>query len=60
MASKLLTITEAAVRLRLREATIRRWVFLRKMNYVKAGSAVRIPESEVERIIAEGTVKKLS
>ena len=59
MSQKLLTIPETAERLGLKEQTIRRWVFLQKLTYVKVGSAVRIPDVEVERIIREGTVPRI-
>jgi len=53
------TIDEAAQRLRLKPKTVRRWVFLRKVSYVKVGASVRIPEAEIRRIIEEGTVLRL-
>lgn len=59
MAYQLRTIDEAAQRLRLKPRTVRRWVFLRKLDYVKVGGSVRIPESEIERVIEEGTVHRL-
>lgn len=58
MADKLLTIAEAAERLRIRPRTVRRWVGLRKIEYVKAGKSVRISEIEIQRIIAEGTMRR--
>jgi excisionase family DNA binding protein len=60
MADQLQTIDETAQRLRLKPRTVRRWVFLRKVGYVKVGGAVRIPESEIERVISEGTVQRVS
>ncbi len=45
------TIDETAQRLRLKPKTVRRWVFLRKVSYVKVGASVRIPEAEIRRII---------
>jgi excisionase family DNA binding protein len=53
------TIDEAAQRLRLKPRTVRRWIFLRKLSYVKVGASVRIPEAEIRRIIKEGTVLRL-
>jgi excisionase family DNA binding protein len=55
MLQKLLTVTEAAERLRVRPGTLRRWVGLRKIEYIKAGRSVRIPEEEIRRIVREGT-----
>lgn len=61
MAEQLLTIKEAAQRLGLREKTLRRWVALRKIEYIKAGTrAVRIPSSEIDRIIEVGRVARLA
>ena len=58
MDQKLLTIAEAAERLRVRARTVRRWVSLRKIEYVKAGKSVRISEEEIGRIVREGTVRR--
>jgi excisionase family DNA binding protein len=58
MEQKLLTIAEAADRLRVRARTVRRWVSLRKIEYVKAGKSVRIAEEEIGRIVREGTVRR--
>jgi excisionase family DNA binding protein len=59
MVDQILTINEVAGRLRLKPRTVRRWVFLRKIEYVKVGGTVRIPESEIKRIIDQGTVQRL-
>jgi excisionase family DNA binding protein len=48
MTKQLLTIREAAQRLGLREKTLRRWVALRKIEYVKAGErSVRIRQQKL-------------
>jgi excisionase family DNA binding protein len=47
----LVTIDEAARRLGLKPVTIRMWAAARKIARVKLGRAVRIPESEIERLI---------
>lgn len=60
MAEKLLTVPEAATKLGVKERTVRRWVLLRRVTYVKLGSCVRIPESELARLIDEGTVKRVT
>lgn len=49
-----LTIPAAAARLGVTEATIRAWVWRRKIAYRKIGRAVRIPQSEIDRINNEG------
>lgn len=52
--SQLLTVEDAATRLGLKVATIRRRILERKIDYVKNGRSVRIPVEAVERIIASG------
>ncbi|MBI5197929.1 MAG: excisionase family DNA-binding protein [Nitrospirae bacterium] len=51
---RLMTVEEAAVRLGLKEATIRRRILEKRIGYVKVGRAVRIPVEIVEEIIAAG------
>lgn len=54
---ELLTVPEAAQRLRLRESTIRAWILRRRLSRIRVGArAVRIPASEIDRIIAEGFI----
>ena len=59
MAETLHSVPEAAERLAMRERTIRRWILLRKIDYIKIGGAVRIPDSEIKRIIQEGRVRRI-
>jgi len=55
-AEKLLTVAEAAKFLALRPGTIRAWCYQRRLGRVRVGRrAVRIPASEVRRIIREGS-----
>ncbi len=52
----LYTVREAAEALTLRPSTIYRWLFDRKITPVRVGArALRIPQSEIDRIIAEGS-----
>ncbi len=53
---KLLTVRETAVRLGLRECTIRSWLTLRKLPRVNCGRAVRIPARAVEEFIERNTI----
>jgi excisionase family DNA binding protein len=53
---RLLDIPMTAERLGVKESTVRFWVWQRKIEYVKVGRCVRVPESAVERIIERGTV----
>ena len=53
--SRLLTVDEVAALLRVRPSCIRRWIGERKIGIVHIGRLVRIPHSEVARIIEVGT-----
>jgi excisionase family DNA binding protein len=50
------TTRQAAEELGLSEATIRAWIRHRRIGYVRLGRAVRIPASEIHRIVERGTV----
>ena len=52
---ELLTIDEFASALQITRACVRRWVGERKITIVKVGRLVRIPQSELERVISIGT-----
>jgi excisionase family DNA binding protein len=53
----MLKIPEAAERLGIQASTLRNWIMKRKIGYTRVGSrSVRIPLSEVERILADGFV----
>ncbi|MHB1933707.1 MAG: helix-turn-helix transcriptional regulator [Leptospirillum sp.] len=53
---RLYRVPEAARRLNIQPGTMRRWIFDKKIAVVRVGTrAVRIPASEIERIISEGT-----
>ncbi|HEY6343229.1 MAG TPA: helix-turn-helix domain-containing protein [Bryobacteraceae bacterium] len=58
--SKLLDIPTTAERLGVKPSTVRFWIWQRKIEFVKVGRAVRIPESEIERIIERGTIPALA
>jgi len=51
---KLLTVTEAETMTGRKAATWRRDILERRVAYVKIGRQVRIPLSEIERLIKEG------
>ena len=53
---RLLTILEASERLGLKPATLRFWVWTRRIEHIKVGRAVRIAESAILEIIERGTV----
>jgi len=58
-AGSLLTVPQVAERLNLAEVTLRKRLARREIAYTKIGRAVRIAESEVDRIIQAGMVPAL-
>jgi excisionase family DNA binding protein len=53
---KLLTIEQGAERLGLKPATIRFWIWMRKIDHVKVGRAVRLRDDTIQELIRRGTV----
>ena len=52
---KLLTVMEAAIRLGLKESTIRRMILERRIDTVRPSvRAVRVPESAIRAILEKG------
>jgi excisionase family DNA binding protein len=51
---RLLTVGEVAVRTGWKPSTVRKKILRRELGYVKLGRSVRIPESELERLIING------
>jgi excisionase family DNA binding protein len=52
--NQLLTVDEFADQLRITRACVRRWILERRVAVVKVGRLVRLPSSEVRRIVEEG------
>jgi excisionase family DNA binding protein len=52
---KLLSIPQFAEQLGVTDSCIRRWILERRVGVIKVGRLVRIPATEFERIVAEGT-----
>jgi excisionase family DNA binding protein len=50
----LLTVSEVAVRTGWKPSTVRKKILRRELGYVKLGRSVRVPESEVDRLIQSG------
>jgi excisionase family DNA binding protein len=50
----LLSVPEFARALNITVACARRWILLRKVTTVKLGRLIRVPGSEVERLINSG------
>jgi len=48
------TTKATAARVGVKESTVRAWLAAGKLGYVKLGRAVRVPEAEIERLIANG------
>ena len=56
MGNKPLTIRETAEALNLSQPTIRAWVARRRICVIRLGRAIRIPATEVHRLLTENTV----
>lgn len=54
MTPKLLTVTEAATALSIRPKTCWAWIGARKIATHRIGRCVRIPATEIQRILDEG------
>jgi excisionase family DNA binding protein len=57
--AKLLKEPEAAELLALSQKTVWQWIAERRIGVVRLGRAVRIPLSEIERLMEEGTTPAL-
>lgn len=53
--AKLLKVPEAAGMLALSPKTVWQWIGERRIEVVRLGRAVRVPLSEIERLVEEGT-----
>jgi excisionase family DNA binding protein len=52
----LLTITEAAERLRLKPSTIRAWILGKRIQYAKVGRRVFIRAKDLDQFVCEALV----
>jgi excisionase family DNA binding protein len=53
----LLRVSEAARLLGVQEGTLRAWLLARRLSRVRLGArCIRIPASEIQRVISEGTI----
>ena len=59
MSDRLLTVAEAAERLRTSERFPRRLISERRIRFVRVGRHVRIPESALQEFIAAGLVEPI-
>jgi excisionase family DNA binding protein len=54
--SQLLTVVQAAAQLGLKVATIRAWLYRRRLPYVRCGRAIRIPAEAIAQFIERNTI----
>ena len=50
------TVEQAAEELNVAQSTIRAWIGQRRLGHVRLGRAVRIPASEIQRLLEIGFV----
>ncbi len=50
------TVHEAAEELGLSVHTVRAWIASRRLGHLRLGRAIRVPASEIRRVIEKGTV----
>jgi excisionase family DNA binding protein len=53
--ARLLKVPEGAEELALSEKTVWQWIGQRRIGVVRLGRAVRVPISEIERLVEEGS-----
>ena len=53
---ELVNVSEAARLLGLAQVTVRTWIAQRRIGVVRLGRAVRIPLSEIDRLIERSTI----
>jgi excisionase family DNA binding protein len=51
-----LTVKQTAEELNVSVFTIRSWINQRRLLHVRLGRAIRVPSTEIERLIESGTV----
>jgi len=54
--TQLLTVKQAAELLGLKVATIRVWLYRRRLPCVRCGRAIRVPADAIARFIEENTI----
>lgn len=58
--SELLDVRAAAAYLNVTPATIRKWVFTRKLGATRLGRSVRIPKRDCDKLIESGYTPPLT
>lgn len=56
LSDRRLTVEEASMSLGVAQVTLRSWMAARRIGYVRLGRSVRIPESEIRRLLEAGAV----
>ncbi len=54
--TELLTVPETAALLRLKQSTIRAWIYRKKLAYIKLGSRVFTRRADIQELIAGSLV----
>jgi excisionase family DNA binding protein len=54
--TRLLKVPEVALRLNISEKTTWKMVYARRVDVVRIGRSVRIPENAIEKLIDDGTI----
>jgi excisionase family DNA binding protein len=52
--SELLAVSDFADALGVTDACVRKWLLERRINSTRIGKLVRIPKSEIERLVEQG------
>jgi excisionase family DNA binding protein len=50
------TVKQAAEQWNISERTVRDWIYLRKVTYIRVGRCIRIPQSEIDKVLEQGTI----
>ena len=56
--AELLTAAEAADFLRISECTLRHWVSVKKVRFIKIGRAVRFKKTHLDRFLSDNVQEK--
>jgi excisionase family DNA binding protein len=50
------TVKQAAEQWNISERTVRDWIYLRKVTFIRVGRCIRIPQSEIDKVLEQGTI----
>ena len=60
MAGPLLSVSDAAAYLGISQGTLRNWLSMRRIDYVKVGSLTKLSRDTLDRYIQENTVEAVT